>query len=94
MRSKCISHIEILFEQNERAFFEKVLLEYLFDISNKVEDFYIFENFTLASKSQLFLYLVFHQPAPGYKKPFYICRRSDEKYKYSFLVTLFRLGFF
>ena len=58
MRSKCISHIQILLEQNERAFFEKVLLEYLFDISNKAnlfsEDFYDFENFTLASKVKPF----------------------------------------
>ena len=98
MRSKCVFHIQILFEQIERAFFEKVLLEYLFDISNKAnlfsEDLYVLENFVLASKSQIFLYLVVHQPAPGYKKSFYICRRSDEKCKCSFSTSLFRLGFF
>ena len=70
MRFKCLSHIQILFEQNERAFFEKVLPEYLFDISNKAnlfsEDLYLLKNFTLASQSQTFLYLVVHQPAPGY----------------------------
>ena len=76
-----------------------MLPEYLFDVSNKAnllsEDLQVFENFTLASKSQTFLYSeVFYQPAPGYKKSFYICRRSDEKCKYSFIVTLFRLGFF
>ena len=99
MLSKYISHIQILFEQNKRAFFGKMRLEYLFDISNKAnlfsEDLYVHENFTLASKIQTFLYSeVFQQPAPGCKKSFYICRRSAEKCKYSFLVTLFRLVLF
>ena len=89
MPSKWISHIKTLFEQIERTFFEEVLLEYLIDISNKVkissEDLYVFESFTLASKSQTFLSpYVFHQPAPGSMKSFYIWGRSDKKYKYTF----------